>query len=332
MTLLAAIAAPGWQRWFLVFLVLVYLSNFSPDFRDYQAVNLSRIHWARHKQILSTGLAILMLATLGVAAVTFSPGTDWILAGGILTVLVYRLLRLPRPKEPWAETPQTRIESKGSSTVGWLAMTPMNQIIRAPQLKTWLGLWGSCLMVVLVIDLISAFLETPDALRSFSVALTIAFMTAVPVMKALGGSLDTWILFGGGRIRWAQQTALIGLTGPVMVLIFGALYISVGVSENTVTTVAVLLGVALTFPILITLLELGSRGSTWWASLAFIATTTVLLVLLALETLGGGTVLGLLFLQYLGFAMILPKMALRHVPFTGGIRSWFGSRLGERGN
>lgn len=148
----------------------------------------------------------------------------------------------------------------------------------------------------------------------------------------MGRSLDTWILFSGGRIWWAQQTALIGLTGPVMVLIFGALYIWVGVSEDAVTTVAVLLGVALTFPILVTLLELGSRGRTWWVSLAFIATTTALLVLLASGTLGGGTVLGLLLLQYLGFAMMLPKMALHHVPFTGGIRSWFGLQLGERGN
>lgn len=329
LTAMAAYTELGWQRWVFIGMVLINLLNLSPDFRGYQALNLSRTRWGRHKQMACLILGLLMLLTIGVLNF-FSPGgSQWILVGGILAVLAYRLIRLPQPAAPWVETPLTRVNAQGSAAADWLAMTPVNQIIRAPQLKTWLSLWVSCLLAVLVIDLLNLIPGVSDVLSSFPIGLTIVFLGVFPVMKAMGESLDTWVLFGGSRIRWARHTALIGLSGPVMVGIAGALYIWVRGGGQTTVTVLVLIGTALVFPVLSILVELGSRGRTWWVGLGFAAVTILLLVLLALKILSGGAVLGLFLLQYLGFALVLPQLALRHIPFSGGIRGWFGLKIGS---
>lgn len=54
-TLIAAAISAGWQRWLFIFIVMIFLLTCSPDFRDYQALNLNRRYWARHKQRLVVG-------------------------------------------------------------------------------------------------------------------------------------------------------------------------------------------------------------------------------------------------------------------------------------
>lgn len=329
MAVMITLTPDGWQRWFFLLVLLVYLLNTSPDFRDYQAVDLSRVHWSRHKQALLAVFALMLLVTTGVVGAISAAGIDWVLVAGVVAVLAYRLIRRPRPTEPWMGTSRTRAEAKDDGAGGGLPMTPVNQIIRAPQGKTWVGLWASFLVAILGIDLVAGLFAEPDPLRIVFVAVAMALFVGFQMMKTVGQSLENWIRIGGGRRRWAHETALLGLIGPAMVGIDGGLYAWLAGTGPAATTVVTLSITALTVPVLAVLLELSGRNSNWWITLIFCAATVLFLVLLARGDADAVRTIGLAALQYLAFALLLPTVVKRHVVFAGGLRSWLGLRTGR---
>lgn len=317
----------GWHRWFFTFMVVVYLLTTSPDFRDYQALNLSHRHWARHKQRLVALFVLAMLVTIGLVGAISVVGVDWTLVGCVLAVLAYRLIWLPKPTEPSAQRAR---QLEPESGAGWIPVSPVNQIIRVPQSKTWAGLWFSYLVVVIVIDLVTGIFSEPETGRIVAVAAMIAVFTALHVMQAVGQSLRRWMQFGGNRTRWARETAMLGLIGPGMVALAGGLYIWFAGTGHAAATVGVLFTVALLVPVLSILLELADRNGTWWAFCGFAAVSALFLLFYALGTVSGRGMIALTAGQYLVFVLILPTVTRNHLVFGTGVRDWFGVRAADR--
>lgn len=322
-----AALADGWHRWLFTFMVIVYLLTTSPDFRGYQVLNLSRRHWARHKQRLVTIFALAMLVTIGLVAAITAAGFDGVLVGCVLAVLAYRLIWLPKPAEPIGQRAQ---QPGAESSAGWISMSPVNQIIRVPQGRTWVGLWLSYLAVVLVIDIVTGIFSEPEPGRIIVVAVMIVLFTALHIMQTVGQSLRRWVQFGGNRTRWARETAMMGVIGPVMVVLAGGLYIWLAGTEHAAFTVGVLLVAALMVPVLSVLLELAGRNGTWWAVGGFATASALFLLLYALGDVSGLGVMALTAVQYLVFALILPAVARNHFVFGTGVRGWFGVKAADR--
>lgn len=327
-TSIAAAIPAGWQRWFFIFVVVVSLLTCSPDFRDYQALNLSRRYWARHKQRLVAGLGLVMLVIIGVVAAVSSAGIDWVLAACVLAVLVYRLAWLPQPIKPLSgkQAVGAAQEDPGAGQV--LPMTPVNQLIRVPQGKTFLGIWLVTAIVVIAIDVLGGLAMGDDPGRAIAMTVITALFTMSSVMKVVGESLRDWVHFGGSRLRWARETALTGLAGPTVVTLVGGAYIWLAGYERAATTVTILLVTALVAPVLAVLLELADRKGTWFVPVGYLVIAAIVLLFGSDWNLGRLEMIGVALAQYLGFALILPVVVRRHVMFGPGVRGWFGLRTG----
>lgn len=69
------------------------------------------------------------------------------------------------------------------------------------------------------------------------------------------------------------------------------------------------------------------HGSVLTATALAFPVLSIPVELWAFGHLSGGEVFGLFLLQHLGFALVLPQLALRHIPFNRGIRGWFGLKI-----
>lgn len=338
--LLAVVAAAtpvGWQRWFLAFMVMVYLLTTSPSFRDYRALNLRRRHWARHKQVLAAGLALMMLVAVGLVGVLPDAEMHWGLIAGVLAVLVYRLVRVPRSSSSWSPAPAAGTGVAGKAVAGeaaegpaggWLPMTPASQIIRAPQGKTWSSVWLTISVVTILIDVIGGTFAEPDWGRVLAATVMAALFALPLTMKTVGQSLRTWVHFGGNRRRWAGETALAGLSGPASVAVVGVIYIWIAGTARAANTVTILLVSALAAVVLAVLLELADSSGTWVLPGGYLVIVTVLIVLGSAWGMNRLEVISVAVFQYLLFALALPTVVRRHVIFSSGVRSWFGLLTG----
>ncbi|AGF73672.1 hypothetical protein [Corynebacterium halotolerans] len=330
MALMATTADSGWQHWFFTLLVVSYLLICRPNFSDYRALNLSRSQWVRHKRLMVVLYAAVLLATVTLVEILTPEALAWPVTSGVVAATGWQLLCRPRPSDSWAGNVTARDTDEEAAILKWLPPTPVNQILRGMQLRIWAATWFSFLVVVLLISLVTGYFGELMWMQGTTVIIVMGLFVSGPLMKVIGTSLDEWVAFGGTRHTWARETALLGLTGPVVVAIFSPIFVLLPGLDQAAEAITILFSVALLLPILVILLELSDRNRIWWVSLPFTAVAFVAVALRIRENIGNPGFLLLLVLLYLAFALALPSITRRHVVFTAGLRGWLGLTLGER--
>lgn len=171
---LAVIAATrtGWAAVGTSVLLLAWLLMIIPDWHRYHALGLSRSYWRRHRTLLATGLAALVLLEVTLLAIVTSRPVATVMLISVAAAWLITVGNTTQPRSR-AQPPLSFTHDRTTATRRWWPMDPATQIIRAPQIATWLTIWAG-LIVGLLLSAVAQWLF--DLQISLAVALNIVLV------------------------------------------------------------------------------------------------------------------------------------------------------------
>lgn len=317
-----SLAGEGWTRWgYPLFLAIILLST-AVEWENYLVIGMTRSHWRRHRRILTSAIAMLILLELLLLLTFTDLPVNPLLPVVLFTAWIWAMVRRSEPARSPAEPvrPGKSVDNTGRSR---FPMTPVQQIIRGPQAMMWVLVWGLALFAV---GLLSWVVGEPPTWIVAVLPLIVLPGTRL-LMGRIGRSLREWVACGGARRVWAHETAVLGLLSPMFVGVITV--IMVGVFSTSVEMGVVLtgLGVASLVPIFFIALELTELPRTWWLPLIHLCLAGGSVALLLTGAVGAGGFLAGCVLHYLLHALTLPAVARNSTVFGGGLDAWLGLRV-----
>lgn len=320
-----AMAADGWTRWGYPLFLLVYLVSIRVDWENYRAVGMTREHWRRHRRILmSVLLGLILVESLLIVGFSDLP-VNSVLLVAVFAAWLWVLVRRPEPARSLSEIVEGGVPAENGTVRSRFPLTPVQQIIRGPQVTSWILIWGMIAVLVLVLGVLEWIFGA--APQWVPVIFAVVVMQAVwLIVGEVGKSLREWVAFGGSRRVWARETAVLGLLSPLLAGLIGAVAGGIFVPEALRELLPVTLGFAFFAPVIFTLVELSDRRRTWWVTLPYLAAGAGILVLWIMESISAGGFLAGFMVIYLIHALALPAVARNYTVFSGGVSTWMGLR------
>ncbi len=316
----------GWVYWVYPLFVFIFLVNVRVEWGNYRAVGMTLGHWRRHRRILVSAIAGFMLVEVAVLVslgdLPVNPVFIVAMLGGLGWVLVSRA----EPSRNMEEIVEGAgaVEKAGTERSRF-PLTPVQQIIRGPQVIMWSLVWGMVGFLILVLAVLDWFFGAAPGWVSVVFAV-VGLHALWWTTGSVGNSLREWVAFGGNRAVWARETAVLGLLSPLFAGLIAVVTGAFSSTDAVLEVLPVFLGTAFLVPILFTLVELTDLGRTWWVSLPYVGVSAGLIALWLTHSVGEWGFLAGCAVLYLIHALTLPMVTRNYTVFTGGVSAWLGLR------
>lgn len=300
--------------------------GYRPEAARYRALNLSSGLYQRHFRIGLTLLLLVIAVFFAVILMRTDYARWWVIAGVVLVLYGAQVVTETNLSQPGKLADRVRegsapppTDERGEDLV---VDDLERELVVRPQRNFWVGAWIGIAITGAVWLLMIRFWGDPAAESS-----AVPAVVGVAVMLAMANgtfrdNFSQWVAFGGSRMRWAKKTRWVMLINPLAGAVATAALVLLGAVE-TVDGVLGLLAAALWAPVLVVLLQLTTRGTAVYlvASLA-LAVAGIAALIAGYE----GVLFALAVACFVGFEILLPRIARAYSPFSGGVWVWFGMR------
>ena len=300
--------------------------GYRPEAARYRALNLSSGLYQRHFRIGLTLLLFVIAVFFAVILMRTDYARWWVIVGVVLVLYGVQMVTETNLSQPGTLADRVREGSvpaaKDVRGEDFVVEDLEQELIVRPQRNFWVGAWIGIAIAGAVWLLMIRFWGGPAAESSAVPAVVSVAMMMTVANGTFRDNFSQWVAFGGSRMRWAKKTRWVMLINPLAGAVATAALVLLGAVE-TVDGVLGLLAAALWAPVLVVLLQLTTRGTAVYlvASLA-LAVAGIAALIAGYE----GVLFALAVACFVGFEILLPRIARAYSPFSGGVWVWFGMR------
>lgn len=300
--------------------------GYRPEAARYRALNLSSGLYQRHFRIGLTLLLFVVAAFFAVILMRTDHARWWVIAGLVLVLYGTQVATETNLSQPGKLADRVREGSvpppadvRGEDLV---VDDLERELIVRPQRNFWVGTWiGIAGASALWLFMVWLWGDSATESSAVPAVVGVAVMLAV-VNGTFRDNFSQWVAFGGSRMRWAKKTRWVMLINPLAGGLATAALVLFGAVE-TVDGALGLLAAALLAPVLVVLLQLATRGTAVYLGASLALTVAGIAALIAGHE---GVLFALAVACFVGFEILLPRIAGAYSPFSGGAWVWFGMR------
>lgn len=300
--------------------------GYRPDAARYRALNLSSGLYRRHFRIGLTVLLLVIAVFFAFILLRSDHARWWVIAGIVLVLYGAEVVTETNLSQPGRLADRVREGSvpapKDVRGEDLVVDDLERELIVRPQRSFWVGAWAAIAGARAVWLLMIRLWGDPAAESSAVPAVVIGALMTTVMTGTFSDNLSQWVTFGGSRMRWAKKTRLVMLINPLVGAVALAALMLLGVVQTADAALGLLTAILLA-PVLVVLVQLATRDAAVYLVASLVLAVAGIVALIAGQEWILFTVAAVCFV---GFEILLPRIARAYNPFSGGLRAFFGVR------